>query len=335
MNRIMILFSLLIGVALSLSGCSSIPNAPADIRGPLRIVTTTTIIADVVTRIAGNDAEVLTILPPGADPHSYEATSADLRDLSSADIVFINGLHLEESLETVLSEAGDRLISLNDRLDPSLLISAEKSHEESHEESDAEAHDEEAHDEEAHDEETEHGSIDPHTWLDPTIVSLWVEIIGSELIRLHPESSELFQSNMASYQNELGQLSADLEKQFASLPNERPILVSEHDALAYFARFLDLETGQSVLPSVSTLAEPSAGHLAELHDFIRSERVPAIFVEAGSERAIVQELAADLGVPVVPLYIGSLSGDAGPATTYLEMMRYNADQIIQAFTEGD
>lgn len=275
----------------------------------LRVVATLNLIGDVVQQVGGEHIELTTLLPVGADPHSYAATPADLRTLANAHVVFMIGGGLEEALAAMLSSAEGQatLVSVNAGLE---LRAMEEPAEEGA--------------------DHEHGGNDPHTWTSIPNVQHWVENIEHVLSTLDPTNAGAYQAAAATYQDKLAQLEAEITGAIAAIPAEQRKLVTDHEVFGYFAEHYGFTVVGSVVPGLSTLATPSAQELAALQDQIGAEGVKAIFVGNTVNPALAKQLANDLGIQVVPLYSESLSTADGPAATYLDFMRTNVQAIVAA-----
>ncbi|MCB9140119.1 MAG: zinc ABC transporter substrate-binding protein [Caldilineaceae bacterium] len=275
----------------------------------LRVAATTNIITDVTARIGGDAAVVTGLLPIGADPHSYEATPQDLRALSDAHVIFINGLELEASLEPVLETVDTPVVTVNQAVE-TLSFAGD--------------HNEDA------DGEHAHGDADPHTWFSIDAVIAWTHTIEETLQSLDPAHAQAYAANAEGYRAELAALKAELTAQVDQIPPAERKLVTDHEALGYFAHEYDFEIIGTVIPSLSTLAAPSAAELAALQDQIRENGVKAILVSTTVNPTLAEQVATDAGAAVVPVYTGSLSGPDGPASTYLDFMRYDVSSIVAA-----
>ncbi len=293
-------------------GCAILPSAspvtpPA--HSELYLLATTSIVADVVRNVAGDRATIETLLPLGSDPHAFELSPRDLVKLNEADLIFLNGASLEASLEPFLEQVDDprKQISLSEGIS---LIGAQ---------------------EQESDHEDEHvGDFDPHVWMDPRNVLVWVENILSALVERDPANAVIYQANAQTYRQQLMELDAWIQDQVARVPPQSRLLVSDHMAFGYFARRYGFQQVGAIIPSVSSLAEPSAQELAALEDAILAQKVKAIFLGVGFNAALAERLAQDTGVQVVLIYTGSLSDVSGPAATYLDYMRYNVLAIVSA-----
>lgn len=320
-----------------LAACASPTPTAAPQSRKLRVLATTTIVGDVVRNVAGDAVELSVLLPVGADPHSFTPTPQDVAKVSEADLVFANGAGLEEFLQALLENAGaaDKTVAVSQGI--SLLQGEAHSHsaEEEHateeqaqqpmpttETSDAGEHD--------HDHEHEHAAGDPHTWFDPNLVMIWVQNIATTLSEKDPQNASSYQKNAEAYTAQLRELDQWIRQQVETIPAENRLLVTDHKSFAYFAERYGFTQVGAVLPSFSTLAEPSAQELAALEDAIRQLGVKAIFVGTTVNPNLAQRIAQDTGVQLVTLYTGSLSEADGPANTYLNFMRYNVNAIVEA-----
>ena len=290
----------------------------------LRVVATTTIVADVVKNIGGERIALSTLLPVGADPHAFEPTPRDVASISAAHVVFANGAGLEAFLDNLLRNAGEGVAVVDLSQGIELLESAEaESH---HGEAEGEHHEGEAEGEHGH----HHGGADPHIWFDPHNVMVWADTIAEALGALDPQGAETYRANAAAYKARLQELDAWIKGLVAQVPQENRRLVTDHTAFTYFAQRYGFEQVGAVFPGYSTLAEPSAADLAALETAIREQEVRAVFVGLTVNPSLAQRVAEDTGVQLVFLYTGSLSEPDGPAGDYLAMMRYNVSAIVAA-----
>ncbi|MGQ9700742.1 MAG: metal ABC transporter substrate-binding protein [Candidatus Bipolaricaulaceae bacterium] len=263
------------------------------------VVGTNPIVADIARQVAGDRVEVVSLIPLGTDPHGFEPSPKDFQILLGANLILAVGAGLEEHLSSLLDlpELRIKCLTLSEGLP--LLLSPE-------------------------------GVPNPHLWLDPTLVWHWVDKIATAFSELFPEYADFFASRKAAYQGELLALHAWIQKEVEKIPPERRLLVTDHYALGYFAaRYGFTEVG-AIVPSESTLAEPSAQELAELIQKIRELRIPAIFVGPTFNPTLAEQVAQASGAQVVVLYLGTLTGPEGPAPSYLHLMRENVRRIVEA-----
>jgi ABC-type Zn uptake system ZnuABC Zn-binding protein ZnuA len=308
------------------AGLASVDNlVPAEAQGNLRIVTSTTLVADVVRQVGGPDIVVMSLLPPLADVHNVQLTPPQLVAVQEADLVMVNGLELEDTfLPDLLAAARGPVVSISEGIAPRSLAEADQGsgQEPSNEALHAQAEDEpdggRAH------------AVDPHVWMDPQLVKRWAATAGQALAALDPAHAAAYQQRTSSFEQELSDLDAWIMDLVAAIPPANRLLVTDHEALGYFADRYGFEIVGGVVPAFSSLAEPSAGQLADLQTRISERGVRAIFIAIGTNRSLAERVSQDLGVPLVSLYMGTLSEAGGPAPTYLAMMEHDVRAIVEA-----
>jgi ABC-type Zn uptake system ZnuABC Zn-binding protein ZnuA len=301
--------------------------APVDLHGDkLRVVATTSIIGDIVGRIGGDTIELVTLMGPGVDPHSYQPSAAELTAVADAHLIFINGWDLEEGLIRDLENVaeGVPMVPVSAYIEP-LAFEDDHVEDDSHDDFHGDSHDQ------------DHGhDADPHTWFNPHLVKQWVENIEHVLHELDPANAGLYEANAEAYLQELEELIVYFEARIAEIPDERRKLVTNHDTFGYFARAYGFEIVGTVIPSASTLSEPSARELAQLVERMQTEGICTIFTESVANERLAQTVAAELSgcaeVQVLRLFTDALGGPGSGAETYLDMMRVNIDTIVTGLT---
>ena len=303
------IFFLLFGLCIMLSACSTGSSDPAK---PV-VVASTTLIGDVVQQVSGDLITLHVLLPVNSDPHSFSAAPKDVAMIEGAQLVFINGLNLEESLtDLIMANANGKVVPVSNGIQTILLG------EDHHTEGDT------------HDSEDAQAAPDPHVWMDPGNVQIWAETIAQELGQMDPEHASIFQQNAEEYQAQLDQLDEWIREQVDQIPQEQRVLVTDHDTLGYFANTYGFQVIGVVVPGGSTLSDPSAQQIAALEKAISAFETPAIFVDITVNPQISERIATDTGTALVKLYTGSLSEIDGPAATYIDLMRYTVTSIVQA-----
>lgn len=292
-----------------LSACAQGSEA---VTGKPNVLTTTTIVGDVVHQVGGDRITVDTLLPVGVDPHTFQPNPQDIAKVAGAQVIFANGAGLEEFLNPLLQNAGDKVEVVPVSAGIQLLKAVVQ----------------QAGGQQAGEEQ--HTGGDPHTWFDPLNVITWTQNIEKKLSELDPANAQAYAANSQKYQSELHDLDAWIQEQVAQIPEGNRKLVSDHTSLTYFAARYGFEQVGAIIPGYSTLAQPSAQELAALEDAIRGLDVKAVFVEKNINPALAQQVAQDTGVQLVPLYNGSLSEPGGPAATYIEFMKYDVGEIVKA-----
>lgn len=294
--------------ALLLAGCGSVPQN-AD--NALNVLASTTFLADITQNVAGDRAQVVSLLPIGSDPHAYQATPADVVKISESTILILNGIEYEHFIEPLLENAdGERLVIVaSDGLEPHPM-------------------EEDAGEEHAGEEEHEAG--DPHMWLDPNLVITYVENIRDGLSQADPGGAEVYRSNAEAYIAQLKDLDSFIKSQVESIPAERRLLVTNHEALGYFAERYGFTIVDTILPSFSSEASASAQEVASAIEKIKLSGAPAIFLGEVENDSLAEQIASETDIKVVrDLYLETLT-DGPPAATYIEMMKYNVTQIADA-----
>jgi ABC-type Zn uptake system ZnuABC Zn-binding protein ZnuA len=284
-----------------LAGCSSAPTAS---NSGLGVVASTTILGDVVSQVGGNLINLSVLFPIGADPHTFDPRPQDVAAISDAQVVFINGLGLEESLQPALdSNAEGAVVQVSEGVKVRTLDNAAAG---------------------------EHSGVDPHTWTDPNNVIVWTQNIAAALAKADPANATAYQANANTYIASLRDLDAWIRSEVAQIPPERRKLVTDHYAFGYFADEYGFEQVGALVGSFSTNASPSAQEIATLEDTIRAQNVPAVFVGTTVNASLAEQVAQDTGTKIVPVYTGSLTTPDGDAGTYLDFMHYNVNAIVEA-----
>lgn len=276
-------------VAVLLGACGGQPAAEA---GP-RVVVSTSILGDLVTRVAGEAFVVEVLMPSGVDPHEYAASASDAARMRDADLVVVIGLGLETGLADALGTLPDgaEVLEVGPALDPLAYPG---------------------------------GTLDPHVWFDPVRMARAVGLIRDGLVGVAPASAPAIDAAAARLVAELAALDEEVADILSVIPPERRLLVVSHDFLRYFADRYRFEVVGSVIPGGSTVAESSAGRIAELADTITERRVAAVFAEGTEPVDLAEALAAESGgIPVVLLMSDALP----PGGSYIDLIRTDATLI--------
>lgn len=287
--------------------------APAELEPDqrLRVLATTNILGDIVAQVGDAQLELTVLLPVGADPHGYTPTPGDLRMAAEAHLIFSNGFGLEANLLEALAEAAPQTprVSISEGIQGLSFRGEETSENEGH----------------LHTTE-----VDPHVWFDPANVKTWAQNVAQALSARDPAHTAIYQAHAQAYLADLEELDAWIQSQVQEIPQERRLLVSDHNVFQYFAARYGFEMVGAVIPAYSSTASVSAQEIADLIDVIQRTNVPAVFVGLTVNPRLAESIARDTGAAVVPLYIGSLSEPDGRAGSYLEMMRANVSAIVEA-----
>ena len=291
-------------VALLLSAC----GGPGTTDEAIEVVATTSIWGDVVSQILGDDGTVEVLVPVGTDTHDYEASPREVESLLEADLVVANGLGLEESLGTILEAAeadGAAILELAPELDPLPLVG-----------------------DEADEREHEHEGLDPHVWLDPLRAAAAAELIAERLTEIEPAID--WGARADDYAAQLVAADGQIEKMVSTIAEADRKLVTNHEALGYFAARYGLVVVGVIIPGGSTLAEPSSADIADLVAEIERQGVDAVFAESTSPSRLAEAVAAEAGhqVEVIELFTESLGEPGSGAETLVDMLLTDAERIV-------
>ena len=314
-----------------LAATASVPEtarpAPIGASAALNVATTMNIIADWVKNVGGDRVEVFSILPLGADPHSYQPGARDVARVANADLVFAVGLSMEASwLEELIHNASadaSKIVELGEIADPIKVGEIEHERDEQSEEAGGHADEDEGN--------RAYGELDPHFWFDPLRAKRAVSDIAARLSALDPAGADTYGANAHAYNQQLDQLDAWIRAKVDSVPVGRRLLVTSHDSFRYFAERYGFVVVGTVIPGVTTEREPSAQEMAELVDKIRDSKVPVVFVENTVSDRLARRIADEAGVRIErELSTGSFGGSGMGSDTYIAMIKKNVETIVEA-----
>ena len=295
--------SVLIGLAL-VAGCQP-PGGPGRTSGgPIRVVATTSIVADLAREVGGPTVEVITLMPAGTDPHNYSPAAGDADRLGSADLVLFSGLHLEGKMTDLLEHSTTtRAVAVTRDLPTSDLRTVDGG-----------------------------TATDPHVWFDVALWAKCVPVVRDEFSAIDPAHAADYAHNAATYGQTLAALDAEVRQHVGTIPPAQRRLVTSHDAFGYFARAYGFEVRG--LQGISTAFATGSRDLTDLAAYIRDNRVPAIFTETSTPtRGLKSVLESVPGVKLVgegdALYSDSLGQPGTPAGTYVGMVRHNARVLVK------
>jgi manganese/zinc/iron transport system substrate-binding protein len=306
MKKILLVTMILV---LALSACAT--ESANSISGKIKVTTTTGMIADIAKNIGGEHVEVTALMGPGVDPHLYKASEGDVRLLQNANIIFYNGLHLEAQMGEVLEKMNDfgiKTVAVTDTIDRTLLQSPPEFA----------------------------GNYDPHVWFDVTLWMKAVEVVRESLVEIDPAHRSDYEANAASYLTELTDLHQYVLDQAGTVPPEKRIIITAHDAFNYFGRAYGFQVRG--LQGISTEAQAGTADVQDLVNFIVEKQIPAIFVESSVPQRNVEAVQAAVQNKGFDVQIGgSLFSDAmgsegTPEGTYIGMVKHNIDTIVQALS---
>jgi len=285
-------------------------NKPDDKKSEkITVVTTTTMITDIVSQIGKDKIEVQGLMGAGVDPHLYKASEGDVNKLYNADLVFYNGLHLEGKLEEVfekMKQKGIKTVALSDTLNKSLLIQSENFE----------------------------SNYDPHIWFNIDYWRIITEYVTSKLIQTDPKNKDYYISNKNKYLIQFDSAAAEIQRKIEELPADKRVIITAHDAFNYFGQKYGFEV--MGLQGISTTTEAGVQDVQNLADFIVKRKIKAIFVESSVPKRNIEALQAAVKSKGFEVKIGGelfsdACGDAGTVEgTYLGMFQHNVNTIVNA-----
>ncbi len=285
--------------ALLLVACQPQPSSPGG-EARLRVVTTTSVFADMISQVGGELVRVTSLVPHNGDVHTFEPRPSDIRSVADAQLLVMNGLGLDDWLAKTIRNAADEgvpLVRLAEELPGVEPLPGEEA-----------------------------GTRNPHLFLDVSYAGGYVERIASALKHADPEHADRYAERASAYLAELGALDGWVRQQIQAIPLANRKIVTFHDAFVYYAREYGLEVVGVAVRAPGQ--DPSAGYIARLVDAVKTNRVKAIFSERQFPATLADQIAAETGARVVAnLYDDSL-GDP-PVTTYVAMIRWDTEQIVR------
>ena len=260
----------------------------------IKVVSTFSILGDMVQNIGGNNIELTTLVGANGDGHVYEPTPADAKSVAAADVVFVNGLGFEGWIDRLVKASGYK----------GKVIIATKGIKDLKFE----------------------GELDPHAWQDLSNGRIYIKNIKNALIDLDPKNSDLYKKNFIAYDKILESMDKSTKEKFADIPKKNRKVITSHDAFLYFGRAYGIDFRSPV--GVTTESEPSAGELAALITEMREDGIKALFAENITDPRLIKQLAREVNAQIGgTLYSDALSDNSEPANTYINMFKYNVNEL--------
>ena len=324
-------------VLIACSGGSSEAGCPEIDGRELNVVATTPMIGEFVSQVGGDSINLTVLMPPEADPHTYEPAPQDAGKIADADLVFYTGLMYEpapliELLENsvcgseALAEVGESVFPIEFK---------EGGHDDHHGEKGHDDHDEEGHDD--HDdhgghEGHGHGAYDPHFWFDPNRVAYAAEFIESKLVQFDPSNSANYEAAGEAYVSELKSLTSQVSQLISSVPSQNRKLITTHESLGYLEAKFGLEVLSTIIPDLDSSNEISPSQLVGVIDVIEDNNVKVIFIEAEAPSVYAETIVAETGIKAVEgLWVETLR----PGQTYPEFLITAVELIVENLSNTD
>jgi zinc/manganese transport system substrate-binding protein len=275
-------------------------SSPLHAQQRINVVASFSILGDFVANVGGDRVNVATLVGPESDVHVYAPSPADARKVADARLLVINGLGLEGWLPRLVQASGSKapIVAATGGIAP-LKLGAD---------------------------------ADPHAWQSVGNAKIYVANIRDALVAADPGDAEVFRKNAQAYLARLDALDTEVRQAIAKIPTGRRKVISTHDAFGYFASAYGI---QFIAPvGVSTESEPSARDIARIIKQIKSEKIPAVFLENISDPRLIRQIAAESGAkPGGTLFSDSLTAEKGDAPTYIDMVRHNIRALTGALAD--
>lgn len=267
-----------------------------------KVIATTTIINDITMQIAGDLVDVESLVPVGGDPHLYEPIPQDAIKIVKANLILMNGLTLEGWLNEFIENSGTKATIVNTTDNIEAIVSSQYAN-----------------------------SPDPHAWMDAANGIIYAENIKNALVQLDTANAETYESNFEAFKTRLETLDRRLKEMIESIPKNKRVLVTSHDAFKYYGRKYGLQL-ESIL-GTSTDAQAQTQDINRLYKVIKETGIPAIFVESTINPQTLKQIAKDTKVKIGgTLYADSLGEPNGEAGTYEKMLLKNTETIVNGLT---
>lgn len=308
----LILFLLLITISLTALLCLNACNADNELNNKTKenqtepgnkstqttlpkVLAAESFLADITKNVSGTRLEIDTLMQLGLDPHSFEPSPGDVAKITESDILIINGAGFEEWLEDIITGANEKII----------IVECSKG--------------------------LKGLKGDPHFWLDPNLVKVYVQNIREALIESDPQGKDLYNKNAEEYTARLIELDRWITETVKKIPEGKRLLVTNHESFGYYADRYGFKIIGTIIPGSSSASSPSAKDVSELIEEIKAAGAKAIFLETGSDPKIANQIAGETNIKIVmELYTHSLTDSDGPAPTYIDMIEFNTNKIVES-----
>ena len=261
----------------------------------LKVLVVESFLADITKNVSGSRLEIDTLVPLGLDPHSFEPSPGDVAKITESDILITNGAGFERWLEDIITGANEKII----------IVECSKG--------------------------LEGLKRDPHFWLDPNLVKVYVQNIRDAFIESDPQGKDLYNKNAEEYTARLIELDKWITEAVKKIPEDKRLLVTNHESFGYYADRYGFKVIGTIIPGSSSASSPSAKEISELIEKIKAAGAKAIFLETGSDPKIANQVARETNIKIVTeLYTHSITESDGPAPTYIDMIEFNTNEIVES-----
>lgn len=289
-----------------LAGCGADDSPSGDRDGPLKVVTSFTIIEDIAKEIGGDNLEIHNLVPTGTDPHEYEPLPEDIKAATDADVLFYNGLNLEggkdgwffKMIESV-DQDEEKVFSLTERVEPMYLTSEDGQEEE----------------------------INPHSFIDPAVGIKMAEDMRDALMEVDPDNKDIYEEKAGEYIGRLEEIDQDYEEKIGDIPEDERILVTSERAFQYMADHYGLKEGY--IWAIDTEENGSPEQIRSLIEFLDENEVPVLFVESNVDERPMETVSDETGIPMAEkhIYSDEIGKPGEEVDTYVKYLNYNINLI--------
>ena len=299
--------------ALALTGCQNADTATDDAADTntdtVQVVSTFSILTDIVSEVGGEHVEIHNLVPVGQDPHEYESTPTDTTALSDADVFFVNGLNLEGGEQGWAARMADSV----DLTDEQIVVTTEGV-------------------EPLYLADDVEDSVNPHAFLDPNVGVVMAENVAAGLSDVDPDNAETYAQNLSAYVEELTAIDNQYQQHIGDLDEERRVLVTSERAFQYVADRYDLREGYIWAVDTDDIGTPD--QIISLIDFVEEHEPPALFLESNVTPSPMETVASDTGVDIhAILYSDELAPEGEPGDTYVGMLEENLNRIADGLQQ--
>ena len=304
-------------VVLGIAGCatgkensSQTTSATAESK-KLQVVTTNSIIYDMTKNIAGDLVDLHSIVPVGQDPHEYEPLPEDVQKVQKADLIFYNGINLENGgnawftkmVKNAKKEANKDYFAVSDGVKVIYLEG-----------------------------ENEAGKEDPHAWLNIENGIIYAKNIAKQLIAKDPKNKEAYEKNLKAYVEKLEALDKDAKARIAKIPEEKRLIVTSEGCFKYFSKAYDIPS--AYIWEINTEEEGTPDQIKTLVEKLRKTKVPSLFVESSVDDRPMKTVSKDTKIPIyAKIFIDSVAEKGEKGDSYYDMMKWNLDKISEGLSK--
>ena len=277
----------------------------------VQVVATNSIIYDITKNVAGDLADIHSIVPIGQDPHEYEPLPQDVQKIHDADLIFYNGINLENAEDAWFTKmvknagkvADKDYFAVSDGVDVIYLEGA-----------------------------NEKGKEDPHAWLNIENGVIYAKNIAKQLIAKDPKNKETYEKNLAAYVEKLEALDKDAKQRIAKIPEEKRLIVTSEGCFKYFSKAYDIKS--AYIWEINTEEEGTPEQIANLVRQLRASKVPSLFVESSVDDRPMKTVSQETGKPIhSTIFTDSIAEEGKDGDSYYSMMKWNLDKIIEGLSK--